>query len=120
MIRKGKRKGKGKGKKKKEKKTRKKGMEKGKGKGRWKEDSLRNVGRTDAHTDAHTHGHKGDFILCPMTMHCIGQTKNFPLRPTCWPGYIRYKQTNKRTTTMPIARPLLKYGRLKTLLPNEK
>jgi len=38
-----------------------------KGNGRWKKDSLRKL-------DARTQGHADDFILCPMLLHCIGQT----------------------------------------------
>jgi len=57
-----------------------KGKEKVKGKqitrrtdtrGKWKEDTLRKVGRMNTWM----HGHTGDFILCPMLLHCIGQTK---------------------------------------------
>jgi len=38
------------------------------------------------------------------------------LRLTVYPQYIRDIQTDKRTTSMPIARPLLKYARLKLRL----
>jgi len=49
--------------------------------------------------------------------------KNFPLRPTGKPNYIRYRQTNRRTDDKrqltPIARLLPKYGWLKNE-PNGK
>jgi len=31
---------------------------------------------TDTRTDGWTDGRSGDFILCSMPLHCIGQTKN--------------------------------------------
>ena len=69
-LEKGERKGKWgrkKGKKKEKGRGRKSEKKRRKGMGRWKKDSLRKVGRTDVRS--------GDFILCPMLLHCIGQTK---------------------------------------------